>query len=433
MNTRMRLAVSLRVHGAEVRVVLGEMLMKKAVLITVVLGLTCLGSVAKADAPGIDCVGTESGGNGPRLYAYDVDSTSYPMMGFRVGTNDLDPGRYTNLLVPEGWSFALEPAPTAHAHGWKTPHGEYSPGPCFCLPAGSAYWWTDDPERAVEFFTFGYDHPWASEDVGWALETRREDTPPQLHTFVESWQSPVGTGLGPVHGPGTDPQWATTTYAFVPGQSHVIQTGGFAGVHETYGVAGQFRLTVDHHAGVASFDTVEATVSGGAFLPQDYQDLNTLFDMTALVSTAVSETVIEMATEEPLPGGKVVSLTLDLSGDSMHLTGGFCEPWADGFCYALDAIAIAIEPLRGDLDGDGVVGQTDLDAVLADWGHSPPILPYTDPSGDGLVSQADLDIVLGDWGDSIVFTQTAPLPEPATLGTFALGGLALLRRKGRSR
>ena len=86
--------------------------------------------------------------------------------------------------------------------------------------------------------------------------------------------------------------------------------------------------------------------------------------------------------------------------------------------------------LLGDLDGDGLVGQMDLDAVLMDWGNSPPVLSYTDPSGDGLVSQDDLDFVLSDWGRSVPPDQ---IPEPATLSLLTLGGLALMRRSGSRR
>ena len=98
---------------------------------------------------------------------------------------------------------------------------------------------------------------------------------------------------------------------------------------------------------------------------------------------------------------------------------------------------VALEPDQflftgwpGDLDGDGFVGNNDLDTVLVDWGHSPPILPNSDPSGDGSVGQDDLDIVLGDWGRGV---PPASVPEPATLGMFALCGLAMLRRKPTSR
>ena len=97
---------------------------------------------------------------------------------------------------------------------------------------------------------------------------------------------------------------------------------------------------------------------------------------------------------------------------------------ADDFTFAVADV------FPGDLNVDGFVGQTDLDIVLSAWGTGPPIDPRADPSGDGFVGQADLDTVLADWGQG-----TAPpaVPEPATLGTLALCGLALLRRKGKSR
>jgi len=177
--------------------------MRALLRIAAVLAACCLGSLASADAPLIYCVGSACGGDGPTAFAYDVDSASYPMIEFRVGTNDLDPDNYTNVLTPEGWNFAVEHEGMSHAHGLHTPHGEVSPGPCYCLTAGSVHWWTDDPEYAVEWFTFGFDHPWSSEDVGWDLLTRREGDPPEYYEFHADWDSPVGVGVGPVHGPST--------------------------------------------------------------------------------------------------------------------------------------------------------------------------------------------------------------------------------------
>jgi hypothetical protein len=156
--------------------------------------------LASADAPLIYCVGSACGGHGPTAFAYEVDSASFPMMEFQAGTNDLDPENYTNVLTPEGWNFAVEREGMSHAHGLHTPHGEVSPGPCYCLTAGRVRWWTDDPAYAVEFFTFGYDHRWSSEDTGWDLLTRREGDPPQYYDFHGDWDSPVGVGMGPVHG-----------------------------------------------------------------------------------------------------------------------------------------------------------------------------------------------------------------------------------------
>ena len=52
----------------------------------------------------------------------------------------------------------------------------------------------------------------------------------------------------------------TSIYVFGPDQSMVIKTGGFAGVHETYSITGQFGLSVDSEAGIASFEIVDANL-----------------------------------------------------------------------------------------------------------------------------------------------------------------------------
>ena len=93
-------------------------------------------------------------------------------------------------------------------------------------------------------------------------------------------------------------------------------------------------------------------------------------------------------------------------------------------------LTVEVGSLGGDLDGNGFVGQSDLDIALGNWGQTvPPADPQADPDGDNFVGQNDLDAVLGVWG------QTTPpsVPEPATVGMLALGGLALLRRKWRFR
>ena len=123
-----------------------------------------------------------------------------------------------------------------------------------------------------------------------------------------------------------------------------------------------------------------------------------------------------------------LSVALGISDDGRTIVGRGINP--DGNTEAWIALIPEPAPLLGDLNDDGVVGQTDLNAVLADWGHDPPLLPFTDPSGDGMVSQHDLDFVLTDWGKGI---PPGTVPEPATLGMFALCGLALFRRKPTSR
>jgi len=171
------------------------------VLTILLLVLVWAAGAARADAPLVYCTGTESGGEGPRRYAYEVDSASFPMIEFRVGTNDLRAEHYADVLTPRGWSFVVEKTPMGHIDGVKTPHGRISPGPCRCLTQGSVRWWTDDPGSSVEYFTFGFDHAWSSEDVSWLLRTRREEPRPEFYDFRESWDAAVGTGMGPLHGP----------------------------------------------------------------------------------------------------------------------------------------------------------------------------------------------------------------------------------------
>ena len=181
--------------------------MKTLLRMILVLAVSTLGSSAFADAPLIHCVGAGCGGIGPTAYAYDIDSASYPMMDFRIGTNDMNPAHYMNVLIPPGWSFAVEERPMSHLHGVHTPHGEVSPGPCWCQTAGSVHWWTENPEFAVEFFTFGYDHTWKPEDVGWSLLTRREGPPPSYYEFQPFWDAAVGMGMGPMHAPYEAPEF----------------------------------------------------------------------------------------------------------------------------------------------------------------------------------------------------------------------------------
>ena len=106
--------------------------------------------------------------------------------------------------------------------------------------------------------------------------------------------------------------------------------------------------------------------------------------------------------------------------------------------YTIDAqpgiyAATIIAGFLGDLNDDGFVGQFDLDIVLGQWGKTGAEItdPRADPNGDDFVGQFDLDYVLADWGEGT--PPTAPVPEPATLGIFALCGFALLRRKPKSR
>lgn len=86
--------------------------------------------------------------------------------------------------------------------------------------------------------------------------------------------------------------------------------------------------------------------------------------------------------------------------------------------------------LTGDLNGDGFVGQDDLNIVLGAWGTSvTPGDPLAgDPSGDGFVGQDDLNDVLAGWGQGTPPSFTV-VPEPGSIVVLALAGLAVWRRR----
>lgn len=172
--------------------------------LAVLLGLSPL---VRGDAPLVYCGCDQGEYGGPGYYSYPIDSASYPMMEFTVGTNDLNPGYYLDVSVPPGWNFIVEEVPMAHACGLFAYHGFLSGGPCYGLTAGRVRWWTDDPACAIESFTFSFIHPWRAEDVGWMLTTRREGPPPEYFTMTECWDAPVGTGMGPLHGPWAPADW----------------------------------------------------------------------------------------------------------------------------------------------------------------------------------------------------------------------------------
>ncbi len=62
---------------------------------------------------------------------------------------------------------------------------------------------------------------------------------------------------------------------------------------------------------------------------------------------------------------------------------------------ALFELGPATPPCPGDLDGDFVVGGTDLTSILSNWGQP----GSADINGDGIVDGIDLSVVLGGWGD----------------------------------
>lgn len=110
-----------------------------------------------------------------------------------------------------------------------------------------------------------------------------------------------------------------------------------------------------------------------------------------------------------------------------------------GFTFSASPGEVILVSVDGDLNGDGSVGQNDLDVVLGHWGQFVPAggLMWGDASGDGFVGQTDLDLVLNNWGSSAMagagaqtFSST-PVPAPSALMLLAVSGLGMLGRAPR--
>lgn len=141
-------------------------------------------------------------------------------------------------------------------------------------------------------------------------------------------------------GPGSLSQAGeVSVFTFVTDQSAVTQTGGFAGVHETYPIQGQFRLTVDANAATASLESVDAELTRESPFLQN-RDLGELFDMNDLAGTVTNDTTIDFQGERVSGTVQKIKLTLTLTAEGAYLTGTITSPgcW-DCFNFSLEAFA----------------------------------------------------------------------------------------------
>ena len=81
----------------------------------------------------------------------------------------------------------------------------------------------------------------------------------------------------------------------------------------------------------------------------------------------------------------------------------------------------------GDANLDGLIDATDLAAIAANFGQSGG-WAAGNVNTDTLVDATDLAILAANFG---YIAPAGSVPEPATMGLLALGGLALLRRRSR--
>ena len=109
-------------------------------------------------------------------------------------------------------------------------------------------------------------------------------------------------------------------------------------------------------------------------------------------------------------------------------TGGKVWSYTNGVAE-WDNFSMTEEPVvtcnPGDANNDTLVSADDYASVQGAFGNTGAIGIPGDANCDGLVSADDYASVQGNFGATY---GGAPIPEPATIGLLAIGGLAMLRR-----
>ena len=84
----------------------------------------------------------------------------------------------------------------------------------------------------------------------------------------------------------------------------------------------------------------------------------------------------------------------------------------------------AAEDIPGDINRDKIVDQADYTVWYNHYGQTPATWADGDVTGDNIVDQADYTVWYNHYGQT-----GSNVPEPMTLATLAIGGLAMLRRR----
>ena len=97
---------------------------------------------------------------------------------------------------------------------------------------------------------------------------------------------------------------------------------------------------------------------------------------------------------------------------------------------------VEVTVISGDSNGDRVVDDLDYNNLMSQFGVAPGV-DSADFNGDNVVDLEDFAILRGNFGFGVVSAPDAelgaPVPEPATVVIWAVGGAALLARRRRRR
>jgi hypothetical protein len=177
------------------------------------------------------------------------------------------------------------------------------------------------------------------------------------------------------------------------------------------GIAHSARNRLTYSGGVGPTDApeftgpeaIEQTDEGALPISARRRAAVDLTDGAYLIPPGTTKNVfISLAVAAGAPQATIASVDFyhDFDGDGVYTNvpgeGDFpltVSPGTTGYVSAS-----VTNPLPGDLDGDGCVGQSDLGILLADWGCTGGNCPG-DCDGDGDTDQADLGVLLAYWGE----------------------------------
>jgi len=249
-----------------------------------------------------------------------------------------------------------------------------------------------------------------------AIQQRRIVSPPGSETEYLDWTAPLG-GAAYYGITAVDRQGNESAPAYLGGETSTLTVTNGSGSGD-YAADAVVDISADPPASGNIFATWVGDIS---FVSDRFQADTTItmpdwdIAVTAAYVQAHTLTVNSGTGGGPYSAGTVVDISADsaASGEAFDQwtgdTAGVADVGAASTTYTMASSDAEITAtyvttaIPGDLDGDGFVGQADLDIVLDQWGRgAAPADPVTDgradANGDGFVGQADLDIVLDHWG-----------------------------------
>jgi len=190
-------------------------------------------------------------------------------------------------------------------------------------------------------------------------------------------------------------------------------------------------LNADSFTNAADIDFLYTQFGSTVWLVDlDVSGLTDSADVGTLVQTILGTNFGDLDLDGSVTHAERATLLANFGPSALGWAGGDLD--GSGLIDQTDLDLLLANLLLGDLNGDGFVGIDDLNLVLGSWNQNvPPGNPLADPSGDGFVGVDDLNLVLGNWNAGTPPPAEAlnAIPEPGTIVSLAFGTLALLRRR----